>query len=125
MIRKTVGKHPQDSYAAVVRAIQSEWIFLQRATWDIGDAFTGLEKRFRKYFCLVFSSERKTLSPIVGTLSTMSIKMAGLDLLSSGTSAKNKYLSYQQGSKELIRAVTGGRGILQCRPPTYARGIKE
>ena len=37
--RKTVEKYPQESYAAVVHAIQSEWIFLQRVTWDIGDAF--------------------------------------------------------------------------------------
>ena len=27
-IRKTAGKYPQESYAAVVRAIQSKWIFL-------------------------------------------------------------------------------------------------
>ena len=34
MIRKTAGKYPQYSYAAVICAIQSEWIFLQRVTWD-------------------------------------------------------------------------------------------
>ena len=33
-ISKTVGKYPQESYARVVRAIQSELIFLQRFTWD-------------------------------------------------------------------------------------------
>ena len=31
-ISQTVGKYHQDSYAAVVHAIQSEWIFLQRVT---------------------------------------------------------------------------------------------
>ena len=31
-IRKTVMKYPQESYAAVVCAIQLEWIFLQRVT---------------------------------------------------------------------------------------------
>ena len=30
-IIKTAGKYTQESYAAVVRAIQSEWIFLQLA----------------------------------------------------------------------------------------------
>ena len=36
-ISKTAGKYPQESYAALVRAIQSEWIFISRVTWDIGD----------------------------------------------------------------------------------------
>ena len=43
-ISETVGKYPQENYAAVVRAIQSEWIFLQHVTWYTGDAFEGVEK---------------------------------------------------------------------------------
>ena len=43
-ISETGGKYPQESYAAVVRAIQSEWIFIQRVTWDTGDEFAGVEK---------------------------------------------------------------------------------
>ena len=39
MISKTAGKYPQESYTAVVRAIQSEWIFIQSITWDMGDTF--------------------------------------------------------------------------------------
>ena len=35
-ISKTAEKYPQESYPVVVRAIQSEWIFLQRFTWDTG-----------------------------------------------------------------------------------------
>ena len=46
-ISKTVGKYPQESYATVIRAIQSEWIFLQRVTWDTGDAFAVVEKMIR------------------------------------------------------------------------------
>ena len=33
-ITKMVGKYPQESYAAVVCAIQLEWIFLQCVTKD-------------------------------------------------------------------------------------------
>ena len=43
-IRETTGKYPQEIYAAVVRAIKYEWIFLQRVTSDTGDAFSGVEK---------------------------------------------------------------------------------
>ena len=43
-ISKTTRKYPQEIYAAVVRAIQSEWLFIQRITWDTGDAFSGVEK---------------------------------------------------------------------------------
>ena len=34
MISKNAGKYPQESYATVVRAIQSERIFLQHVIWD-------------------------------------------------------------------------------------------
>ena len=46
-IIKTAGKHPQDSYAVVVREIKPEWIFIQRITWDTGDVFAGVEKMIR------------------------------------------------------------------------------
>ena len=44
MTRETVGKYPQESYILVVRAIQPEWIFLQRVTNDMGDVLLGVEK---------------------------------------------------------------------------------
>ena len=50
MISKTTGKYPQESYAAVVRKIQSEWIFIQRVTWDTGDSFAGVEKMIWETF---------------------------------------------------------------------------
>ena len=80
----------------VVRAIQSEWIFLQHVTWDTGDLFAGVDKIIWETFlpCLFFG-KTKTLSPIVGNLSTMPIKMAGLGLLNPVTSEKDKYLSSQ------------------------------
>ena len=55
-ISKNAGKYPQESYVAVVRAIQSEWIFLQHVTWDTGDEFTGVEKMILENFSLVFYS---------------------------------------------------------------------
>ena len=81
-IRKTAGKYPQESYSAVVRGIQSDWIFLQRVTWDTGDAFAGVENIIRETFLpSLFFGKMKTLSPILGTLSTMPFKKAGLGLL--------------------------------------------
>ena len=56
----------------------------------------------------LFFIKTKTLSPIVGALSTMTIKMDGLGILDPVTSAQENYLSSQRGSAELIRAVTGG-----------------
>ena len=60
------------------------------------------------FLARIFFGKTKTLSPIVGTLSTMPVKMAGLGLMNPVTSVKEKYLSSQWGSAELIRAVTGG-----------------
>ena len=44
----------------------------------------------------------------MGAISTMPIKVDGLGLLNPEMSAKERYLSSQRGSAELIRAVTGG-----------------
>ena len=38
------GKYTQESYSAVVHAIQLEWIFLQCMTKDMGYAFAEVEK---------------------------------------------------------------------------------
>ena len=65
-ISETAGKYPQESYATMVRAIQSEWIFLQRVTWDTEDAFLGVDKMIQETFLpRLFFGKTKTLSPIV------------------------------------------------------------
>ena len=62
-ISKIAGKYPQESYAEVVRSIQSEWIFLQRVTWDTGDEFAGVEKMIRETFLpRLFFGKTKTLT---------------------------------------------------------------
>ena len=85
-ISENVGKYPQESYAAVVRVIQSEWIFLQRFTQGTGDTFAGVEKIIWETFlpCL-FLGKRKTFSPIVGDLITIPVKKSGLGLLNPVT----------------------------------------
>ena len=59
----------------------------------------------------LFFGKTKTLSLVVGALSTMPVTKAGLELLNPVTSAQEKYLSSSQGSTELTRAVTGGGGF--------------
>ena len=53
MIGKTARKYLQESYAAMVSTIQSEWIFLQRVTWDT-DAFSGMEETIEETVFRVF-----------------------------------------------------------------------
>ena len=123
-ISKTAGKYPQESYAGVVRAIQSEWIFIQCVTWDTGDAFAGVEKMIWELFLpRLFFGKTKNLLPIVGTISTMPIKMDGLGLLNPVTSAKEKCLSSQRGSVEIIRYVTGEE--YSPMPTTYGHSGKK
>ena len=61
-ISETTGKDTQGSYSAVVRVIQSKWIFIQRVTTNMGDAFARVKKMIQTTFCLVFSPERKNPS---------------------------------------------------------------
>ena len=56
----------------------------------------------------LFFGKAKNISPVVGALSTMLVKKAGLGLLNSVTSDREKYLSSTRGSAELVQAVTGG-----------------
>ena len=127
-IRKTTGKYPQERYSTVVSTIQSECIFTEWVTWDTGNTFAGEEKIIQETFlhCLFFG-KTKTVSPIVGALSKMAVKKYRMGLLNPVTSAQEQDLSSQQGSAELVWAVTGGGGggILQCQQPTDARKIKE
>ena len=108
-ISKTVRKCPQESYGAVLGVIQLEWIFIQRVTWYTGGAFAGVEKIIQKILLpRLFFGNTKTLSPIVGALGTMPIKLSGLGLLNPVISANYNCQFSQWGSVELIRAVTGG-----------------
>ena len=47
---KVTGNFPQKSYAAVICAIQFEWIFLQRVMKDTGQAFARVKKFLRETF---------------------------------------------------------------------------
>ena len=63
----------------------------------MGEAFAGVEEMIRETFLPhLFFGKTKTLSPIVGALSTMPVKKSGLVLLGS-----------QQEGVELIQAVMG------------------
>ena len=55
-----MGKYPQESYYAVVSAIQSEWKFIQCVTWDTGDVFSGVEEIIQETFlpCLFFRNKK-------------------------------------------------------------------
>ena len=59
----------------------------------------------------LFFGKTKTLSLILGALSTMPVKKYGMVLLDLVISAQYKYLSSHQGSAELVRAVTGGESF--------------
>ena len=112
MISETMGKYPQESYNAVVRAIQSECIFLQRVTMDTGDAVAGVEKIIPETFLpLILFGKTKSLLPIVRDLSAMTVNKSVLALLNPVMSTNDKYLSSQRESAELIRDVTGGGSL--------------
>ena len=44
------GKYPQENYDMILRAIQSECIFLQKITKNTGDVFSGVEKPLQETF---------------------------------------------------------------------------
>ena len=73
--------------------MQSEWIFIQRVTWDTGGEFAGVEKMTWDIFLpRLFFGNTKSLPPIIGALSTIMVKKYGLVLMNPVTSSKEQYL---------------------------------
>ena len=86
-IIKTEGKYTQEYYSAVVRVIQSEWIFLQRVTKNTGCVFAGVENLlWETFFPHLFFGKSKSIPPIVGTLSMMPSNEPSLGLQNPVTS---------------------------------------
>ena len=93
----------------MVNAKKPEWIFLQRVTWDTRNAFAVVEKMIQEtFFPHPYFRKTKTLSPIIGVLSTMPVKKYGLGLLDPVMSDQEKYLIFTWGITELVRDVPGG-----------------
>ena len=110
-VTKKAGKHPQESYATVVHAIQSEWIFF-KARQKIQDKRLREWKNLRETFLLNLSfGESKNLPPIVGAPSKFPVNKSGLGLQNPVTSSAEKYTSLLCVRHELIGAVTGERGF--------------
>ena len=97
MIRETAGKYPQESYAVVVYAIQSEWIFLEckKKTWDM--RLQDCKKRlWETFLLLLFFGKSKSLPPILVPLSTMLVNKSSLGLRKPVTSSNQIFQSLQR-----------------------------
>ena len=70
----------------------------------------------------LFFGKTKTLSPIVGALSMMTVKKSGLGLLNPVMSPQEKYSISTQGSAELVREVKGGGGFSNTK---HLRNLSE
>ena len=109
-IRKTANKYSQESYAAVDRVVQPEWIFWQHATKDTGQEFMETVKvLWETYLPLIFFGKPKTLSPIVGALSKFPVKKSRMVQHNPVTSEKDKYASSLRAIGGLIGGVKGDR----------------
>ena len=87
--------------------------------------FFGKNTNIRETFLPhLFFIKKKSLSPIVGALSTMTIEKYRLGIMNPVTSEKEKYLIFHQARTELIRDVTVGGGVLEHQPPSGAQGRK-
>ena len=76
-----VVKYPQDSYAALVCAIQPEWMFLNCVKKYKGYVFAVVEKIIQEIFLpRLFFGKPKYLPSILGTLTTILVNKCGLDL---------------------------------------------
>ena len=94
MIRKTAGKYLQESYAVVICAIQSEWIFLKLMMKNAGYVFAGTEKLLQEIFLpRLFFGKFTSLPPIVRSLSTKLFNKSGLVLQNPVTPSDERFLS--------------------------------
>ena len=85
--QKNRGKYTQKIYTVVVHKIQSECIFLQSVTINMGDVSAEVETMIQEnsFPCLFFRNS-KSFSTIVVTLSKILFKKSSLGLLNPVTS---------------------------------------
>ena len=87
----------------MIRAVQLEWIFLQRVTKNTGYTFVVVEKLlWETLFMCLFLGKLKYLTPLVENLGKMMVNKASLGLQNLVASKDKKYLSLQRASTELI-----------------------
>ena len=106
-LSKTMDKYHQESYAVADCEFQSKLIFLQRTMKETGQAFTGLKKFLRETFLSRFFFGHPPPPPIVGALSTLTVKKSGMGLQNPVMSAKDKYTISLCAIDELIGEVKG------------------
>ena len=77
--------------------------FLQSVTNNIGDAFAVWEKILQETFlpCLFFG-ESKSLTPLIGTLSTMPVKKDSLGFQNTVTSVNENFLRLRCARMDLV-----------------------
>ena len=121
-VSKTAGKYPQESYAAVVCAIKSEWIFIQRVTWDTEDTFSGVDKMIRETFLpRLFFGNMKTIYPIVGALSKILVNKSVLGSPEPSDVRTGEIIKLLAGERGTVSDRDGRRSIFQCPPPTESK----
>ena len=91
----------------------------------MGDAIAGVEKIIWETFLprLLFR-KTKTLSPVVGALSTMPVKKIRTGTPESSDVSTGEIRNLPEGERGTGSGHVGGRSILQFRPHTDTRGIK-
>ena len=98
----------------MVRTIQSEWIFLQRVTWNTGGAFAGVEKIIWEKICLILFSERQN-SLVHCRVSKYDVNQdIWIGTPESSDVRKVEVTKLSAGKRGTDLGHDGGRGILQC-----------
>ena len=72
-------KHPQSAYAGLKKSLQQEWVFMQRVTLGIGDAFGTVEEEIATAFLPELFEGVGDGTP-GRTITRLPVKQAGLAL---------------------------------------------
>ena len=103
---------PQAAYHALVKSIQSEWIFLQRVTPDCSVLFAGIERMLADGFlpslfgCDISINERK--------LFKLPVRFGGLDMKDPTLTSESSYLVSREATSHLVQSILG----TDCFDPT-------
>ena len=122
MISETTVRYPQESYAAITRAIQSEWIFLQWVMKDAGFAFTVAEILIRKTFLPHLFFMNKNLLPHHRNLKYNSGQEIWPGYPKTGDTSSPKTESLQHASVGLVNEVIGKSNFSTSE---YYRSVRE
>ena len=107
-LAKVARRYPQTAYTGLAKSLQSEWMYLQRVTPGVEDAFAPIEKALAEDFLPALLNASKEEVARLRPLLALSARRAGLGIPNPTQSAGRSYDTSVDSTSELVNSLLEG-----------------